>query len=107
MKIHHWLVVVSATALSTLAPVSLAYAAGVSPGSCVDDAMIVFDASGSMSGNEKLGIATTVTRIDEVRAALGRVLPAAARSRRVGLITYGPLQSMQCGDQPDARAERR
>lgn len=96
MKIHHWLVVASATALSTLAPVSFAYAAGVSPGSCVDDAMIVFDASGSMSGNEKLGIATTVTRIDEVRAALGRVLPAAARSRRVGLITYGPGPYNQC-----------
>ena len=72
--------------------------------------MIVFDASGSMSGNEKLGIATTVTRIDEVRAALARVLPAAARHRRVGLITYGPGPYNQCNvelnlkPEPDAAA---
>ncbi|MGH6735347.1 MAG: vWA domain-containing protein [Methyloceanibacter sp.] len=63
---------------------------------CVDDAMIVFDASGSMSGNEKLGIATTITRIDEVRSALARVLPSATRFRRVGLITYGPGPYNQC-----------
>lgn len=64
--------------------------------SCIDDVMIVFDASGSMSGNVKLGIATTITRIDEVRAALGKVLPTAARYRRVGLITYGPGPYNQC-----------
>jgi Ca-activated chloride channel homolog len=73
-----------------------AAAAGAERESCIDDAMIVFDASGSMSGNEKLGIATTITRIDEVRSALGRVLPAAARHRRVGLITYGPGPYNQC-----------
>jgi Ca-activated chloride channel family protein len=66
------------------------------PEACADDAMIVFDASGSMSGNEKLGIATTVTRIDEVRAALARVLPTVTRHRRVGLITYGPGPYDQC-----------
>jgi Ca-activated chloride channel homolog len=70
-------------------------AAAMEP-SCADDAMIVFDASGSMSGNEKLGIATTVTRIDEVRAALARVLPSVTRHRRVGLITYGPGPYNQC-----------
>ena len=63
---------------------------------CTDDAMIVFDASGSMSGNKKLGLATSVTRIDEVRSALARVLPATARLRRVGLITYGPGAYNQC-----------
>jgi Ca-activated chloride channel family protein len=63
---------------------------------CVDDAMIVFDASGSMSGNEKLGIATTISRIDEVRSALASVLPSATRFRRVGLITYGPGPYNQC-----------
>jgi Ca-activated chloride channel family protein len=31
---------------------------------CNEDAMIVFDASGSMSGTVGLGIATPVTRID-------------------------------------------
>jgi Ca-activated chloride channel family protein len=34
---------------------------------CRDDAMIVFDASGSMSGNQTLGIPNSQARIDEVR----------------------------------------
>lgn len=63
---------------------------------CIDDAMIVFDASGSMSGNKKLGLATSITRIDEVRAALNRALPSTMRSRRIGLITYGPGPYNQC-----------
>ena len=52
--------------------------------------MIVFDASGSMSGNQVLGIPNSKARIDEVRAALAQVLPTAAAHRRIGLITYGP-----------------
>ena len=58
--------------------------------------MIVFDASGSMAGVVGGGIATSVTRIDEVRSALAAVLPSATRFRRVGLITYGPGPYMQC-----------
>ena len=60
---------------------------------CSEDAMIVFDASGSMSGNgwgygsETAG---TVSRIDKVRSTLAKILPQVTRSRRVGLITYGP-----------------
>jgi hypothetical protein len=42
---------------------------------CTDDAMIVFDASGSMAGNLNQGIATLKPRIDEVRAALADILP--------------------------------
>ena len=57
---------------------------------CTEDAMLVFDASGSMSGNVGLGVATTITRIDQARAALAKVLPSATKFRRVGLITYGP-----------------
>jgi hypothetical protein len=57
---------------------------------CVEDAMIVFDASGSMGGNLDQGIATLKPRIDEVRSALAEVLPSVTRIRRVGLITYGP-----------------
>jgi Ca-activated chloride channel family protein len=73
----------------------------VSP--CNEDAMIVFDASGSMAGTVGLGIATPVTRIDEVRSALGAVLPTAARMRRVGLITYGPGPYQQCNVRLDLK----
>lgn len=70
--------------------------AGQKLGPCTDDAMIVFDASGSMSGNQTLGIPNSKPRIDEVRWALGQVLPSAARFRRVGLVTYGPGPYNQC-----------
>jgi Ca-activated chloride channel family protein len=66
---------------------------------CTEDAMIVFDASGSMSGNgwgygsETAGV---VSRIDKVRATLAEVLPSVTRFRRVGLITYGPGVWNQC-----------
>ena len=63
---------------------------------CVDDAMIVFDASGSMAGNQGPGIASSPPRIDEVRSALSKVLPSATRFRRVGLVSYGPGPSEQC-----------
>ena len=66
---------------------------------CTQDAMIVFDASGSMAGNVDQGIATTIPRIDEVRGALASVLPTVTRVRRVGLITYGPGPYNQCNIQ--------
>jgi hypothetical protein len=40
-----------------------------------------FDASGSMSGNQTLGIPKSQARIYEVRYALAQVLPSAARLR--------------------------
>ncbi|MEM8575002.1 MAG: VWA domain-containing protein [Pseudomonadota bacterium] len=64
--------------------------------SCIEDAMIVFDASGSMAGNQGPGIASSPPRIDEVRSALSKVLPSAARYRRIGLVTYGPGPEEQC-----------
>ena len=68
--------------------------------------MLVFDASGSMAGNERLGIATQdVTRIDKVRSALAKVLPSVTRVRRVGLITYGPGPYQQCNVHLSFRAE--
>jgi Ca-activated chloride channel family protein len=63
---------------------------------CVEDAMIVFDASGSMAGSLAEGIGATIRRIDEVRKALAQVLPNAAHFRRIGLITYGPGPHEQC-----------
>jgi Ca-activated chloride channel homolog len=72
-------------------------------GPCTDDAMIVFDASGSMSGNQTLGIPNSKPRIDEVRGALAQVLPSATRFRRVGLVTYGPGPYNQCNVQLDLK----
>jgi Ca-activated chloride channel family protein len=66
---------------------------------CIEDAMLVFDASGSMAGNLNQGIATIKPRIDEVRSALAKVLPSITRFRRVGLITYGPGPYQQCNVQ--------
>src|SRR5262245_17477094 len=66
------------------------------PSPCTEDAMIVFDASGSMSGNQTLGIPNSQARIDEVRAALAQVLPSVTKFRRVGLVTYGPGPYNQC-----------
>jgi Ca-activated chloride channel family protein len=66
---------------------------------CTEDAMLVFDASGSMAGNLNQGIATTIPRISEVRSALAKVLPSVTRFRRVGLITYGPGPYQQCNVQ--------
>jgi Ca-activated chloride channel homolog len=73
------------------------------PGPCRDDAMIVFDASGSMAGNVNQGIATITPRIDEVRGAFSKVLPSATRFRRVGLITFGPGPYNQCNVQLNFR----
>ncbi|MBM3543472.1 MAG: VWA domain-containing protein [Alphaproteobacteria bacterium] len=63
--------------------------------------MLVFDASGSMAGTDRLGVSTPVpvTRIDKLRSALANVLPSAARYRRIGLITYGPGPYHQCNVQ--------
>jgi Ca-activated chloride channel homolog len=66
---------------------------------CVEDAMLVFDASGSMAGNANQGIATITPRIDAVRSALAKILPSVTWLRRVGLITYGSGPYQQCNVQ--------
>lgn len=56
--------------------------------------MIVFDASGSMTGmgfGEK-----TVRRIEQVRRALAQVLPEVAPVRNLGLIVFGPGSRNAC-----------
>ena len=78
------------------------------PAPCTEDAMIVFDASGSMSGNgwgygsETAGM---VSRIDKVRSTLANILPSVTRHRRVGLITYGPGVWNQCNVRLDLAPE--
>jgi Ca-activated chloride channel family protein len=79
-----------------LAAPCAAHAADQARNPCTQDAMIVFDASGSMAGNMNQGIATEIPRISEVRKALAQVLPTVARNRRLGLITYGPGPYQQC-----------
>jgi Ca-activated chloride channel homolog len=66
------------------------------PTPCTEDAMIVFDASGSMSGNQTLGIPNSEARIDQVRSALAEVLPSATKFRKVGLVSFGPGPYNQC-----------
>jgi Ca-activated chloride channel homolog len=68
---------------------------------CTEDAMIVFDASGSMAGNMVQGLFSAVTRIDEVRKALAQVLPGVTKFRNIGLITYGPGPYAQCNVELD------
>ena len=73
---------------------------------CTEDAMIVFDASGSMSGDgwgygsESAG---SVPRIDKVRTAMREILPSVTRFRRVGLITYGSGAWNQCSIRLDLK----
>ena len=79
---------------------------------CTEDAMLVFDASGSMSGNG-WGYGsenpTAVSRIDKVRSALAKVLPSVTRFRRVGThhIWPGPLQPVQRPPQSQANEKCR
>lgn len=98
MTLHFRAQSILALALATLLFVTFALRAedGKEDTPCTEDAMLVFDASGSMAGNLNQGIATTKPRIEEVRAALKRVLPSITRFRRVGLIVYGPGPYQQC-----------
>ncbi|MEM9870519.1 MAG: vWA domain-containing protein [Pseudomonadota bacterium] len=58
------------------------------PAACTDDAMIVFDGSGSMA---EMGFnQIDEPRIFEARRAVRTALPQVAPFRRIGLIIYGP-----------------
>jgi Ca-activated chloride channel homolog len=73
----------------------LAFSAGIALAddlNCADDAMIVFDASGSMMRLTDVGS----PRIDLAREAAHQVVPAAARNRNLGLMIYGPGKADQC-----------
>jgi hypothetical protein len=67
------------------------------PSPCTEDAMLVFDASGSMSSNtwgHGSEGAHTVSRIDMVRYALGKILPSAYRTMSMRLTVCAP--SLPC-----------
>jgi Ca-activated chloride channel homolog len=95
----HWLRRSGVLSLSTLlGAVLLVAPAQVQSGneapSCTSDAMIVFDASGSMAG---MGFGeTTVSRLQQVRHALAEVLPDVAPFRKLGLLTFGPGKHRAC-----------
>ena len=65
---------------------------------CYDDAMLVFDGSGSMSGMEEWGSSSTTTRIDDARKALAESLPRVTPYRHLGLLTYGPGPVGRCNN---------
>ena len=92
--------------VALLAGSAAAHAADEALTPCTEDAMIVFDASGSMAGNMVQGLFSAVTRIDEVRKALAQVLPQATKFRKVGLITYGPGPYQQCNVDLHSRRSR-
>jgi len=63
---------------------------------CNDDAMLVFDASGSMAAMGFNGL--DLPRIVEARDALKQVLPDVAPYRRMGLVVYGPGPQDSCSN---------
>jgi Ca-activated chloride channel family protein len=69
--------------------------------SCVDDAMLVFDASGSMAATDFPEGAPS--RMDRVRQALVKILPAASQMRRLGLMVYGPGPNFNTCNNVDLR----
>ncbi len=85
------------TCLSLALPAATATGAGES---CTEDAMIVFDGSGSMAemGFNMIG----EPRIYEARQAVRDVIPDVAALRRLGLVIYGPGGDRTC-DNVDLR----
>lgn len=63
---------------------------------CNEDAMLVFDASGSMAEMGYNGL--RVPRIFEARDALRAVLPRIESFRRLGLVIYGPGPRDACSN---------
>ena len=62
---------------------------------CLDEAMLVFDASGSMAGTD---MNTATPHIDKVREALASVLPSVTPRRYLGLMVYGPGHGPSCSN---------
>lgn len=77
--------------ITGLAALSIAVQS-VAAAACTEDAMLVFDASGSM-GVYRDGL----RKIDLAREAIATVLPAVTQRRRAGLVTYGGEPSQSCG----------
>jgi len=63
---------------------------------CTNDAMLVFDGSGSMAGIGHNGL--TQPRIEEAREAIAKSIPRIAPFRKLGLVIFGPGQKDSCSN---------
>lgn len=95
-----------AGAVITIAFLFATAAQGDDDHNCQSDAMIVFDASGSMGTTD---YALKVPRIARLKQSLGVVVPEVAPVRRLGLIVYGEgayddCKSIQLHMRPTANA---
>ena len=87
----------SFAALPALAlAVGLALPGHAGQGECTEDAMLVFDASGSMAEMGFNGL--DLPRIMEARLAVRTVMPRVEAYRRIGLVTYGPGTREPCSN---------
>ena len=85
----------TATALSLAAAMSATQAAPAIA-ACTDDAMIVFDGSGSML---EMGFnLLDEPRIFEARRAVATAVPPIAAARRLGLVVYGAAGAETCSN---------
>ena len=64
------------------------------PAECTDDAMLVFDGSGSMTAIDHNGLKSP--RIDEARAAIREAMPQISPFRKLGLVMFGPGPEDSC-----------
>ena len=63
---------------------------------CTDDAMLVFDGSGSMAAISHNGLKSP--RIDEARAAIEESMPQISPFRKLGLVIFGPGPADSCSN---------
>ncbi len=63
---------------------------------CTDDAMLVFDGSGSMAAISHNGLDNP--RIDEARAAIREAMPQISPFRELGLVIFGPGPADTCSN---------
>lgn len=89
-RYHRFRIALLSVAMVVAVPVAIA---DEKRDECELDAMLVFDASGSMAGTDWIG---QVSRISHVRNALKRVLPEITPIRKLGLISYGPGPYNKC-----------
>lgn len=79
-----------------LLALSTVSSAQTAPAACTDDAMLVFDGSGSMAAVKHNGLSSP--RIHEARAAIRESIPRIAPFRKLGLVIFGPGPEDSCSN---------